>query len=129
MSSHTQLTHARVHFQLIYRHICLDQNLQSTYLSAVANGNNWSPSYNQPGQVNPAINQQSPIGPATNPSFQPQSLGGTYSPPQLPNNPPYNQNNPQFSSGYYNQGNQLICRNALGQDLTLSKDSRKSNEC
>ena len=57
--------------KLIYRHICLDQNLQSTYL----------------------LNQQQQI---------------TYTTTQSPE---------QFSS------NQLICRNALGQDLTLTKDS------
>ncbi len=60
--------------QLIYRHICIDQNLQSKNLGASGQG------------------QSNQIG---------------------------SQNNNQMQEG------QLICRNALGQDLTLTKDQSK----
>jgi hypothetical protein len=62
--------------QLIYRHMCMDQNLQSTYLLG---GDRKQFSSSQ--------------------QYQPQMYG--------------------------NDSTQLICRNMLGQDLTLTKDQCK----
>lgn len=72
--------------KLIYRHICLDQNLQSSYLSTTG--------------------QQSPYQGMTTQQ-------------------PINQYNPssQYPSQFGGQQSQLICRNALGQDLTLTRDA------
>jgi hypothetical protein len=79
----------KIFMKLIYRHMCLDQNLQSISLGASQPGA--QPGMNNPQQMNPMINQQN------------------------------GQNN--MYQNNLNQG--LICRNALGQDLTLTKDSCK----
>ena len=67
--------------QLIYRHMCIDQNLQSTYLSG----------------ADPATYPATSSPAYTNMAYAPTANGNS----------------------------QLICRNALGQDLTLTKDSCK----
>jgi hypothetical protein len=93
--------------KLIYRHMCLDQNLQSTQI--VGQNNPYNP--NQ--QFNQQLTTQ-------NPYQNPNQITN-----QNPNmNPNMNQNQNNFNYNTNPQG-QLICRNALGQDLTLTKDSSK----
>lgn len=136
-------------FQLIYRHLCLDQNLQSNSLPGTGTGNSQLP-YNpnnqqqqqQFGQQQNSNQMNNPnFRPTTSPTFQnnqPQFNTANPNSPNL-NTPNYNQNNPNYNlnnpnlnnqnpnNPNFNQqtfgNNQLICRNALGQDVTLTKDS------
>lgn len=163
---------------LVYRHLCLDRNLQSNNLQSNGTLNNNpyqnpgyapnNPSYttnnpiystnnqgynpNNPGfntnnpnnpnsnpnPSNPGYNPNNPSYNANNPSYNPNNP--SYNPnnpgynPNNQNNPSYNPNNQGFNpnnqnnQGYNpnNQGfnqNQLTCRNALGQELALIKDT------
>ena len=97
-------------FKLIYRHMCLDQNLQSIFLNSQQQG--------QPRQINPnnQVNVNNP-----NVINQLNGIGNQlYANPNLPNL------NGQQSLMASQSNQNLICRNALGQDLTLSKDLCKA---
>ena len=94
---------------------------------------NGMPSYNQPFAGNtPQYQAQAQQSAFTNPQMnqqqyqqqQQQQLQQQQQQQQQPHQQQQPYGNNQFM---FNQGNQLICRNALGQDLTLTKDSCKSH--
>lgn len=94
-----KLIHFLIHtiiLQFVYRHLCIDQNLQSTILSS---GHNPTP-------YNPNMNLNNNPTNMMNPNMN-------------PNNNMYNQNS------NFNQGQQLVCTNGLGQQVTLTSDPCK----